>query len=154
MTLLARRGIDEVLADARRRLLRLPPPEALAAQRDGAVLVDIRPERFRDHEGSVPGALIVERNVLEWRFDPSSDARLEIASYQLTVVVVCNEGYTSSLAAAALLDLGISHATDLIGGYRAWRAAGLPMVPGVARERDVAVDVPVVSHGKLHDSWQ
>ncbi|MEP6463660.1 MAG: rhodanese-like domain-containing protein [Frankiaceae bacterium] len=146
MTLLARRGIDEVLADARRRLFRLTPPEALAAQRGGAVLVDIRPERFRDHEGSVPGALIAERNVLEWRFDPSSDARLEIASYDLTVVVVRNEGYTSSLAAAALLDLGISHATDLIGGYRAWRAAGRPKVPGASRNsevREIAVDVPV-----------
>jgi rhodanese-related sulfurtransferase len=125
MTLLVRRGIDEVLAEARRRMDRLSPREALAAQQRGAVLVDIRPQQYRDIEGSVPGALIVDRNVLEWRFDPSSEAHLDMAAYDLAVVVFCNEGYTSSLAAAALLDLGV-HATDLIGGYRAWRAAGLP----------------------------
>jgi rhodanese-related sulfurtransferase len=126
MTTMERRTIDDVLADARRRLDRLSPREAFVAQQRGAVLVDIRPQLNRDFEGELPGALVVERNVLEWRFDPASDARLDIANYDLRIVVVCNEGYTSSLAAAALQDLGLRSATDLVGGYRAWRAAGLP----------------------------
>jgi rhodanese-related sulfurtransferase len=101
----------------------------LDALEQGAVLVDIRPERQRALEGDIPGALIVERNVLEWRFDPASQARLAIASYRLQVIVVCSEGYTSSLAAASLQDLGVRRATDLDGGFRAWRAAGLPTQP-------------------------
>jgi rhodanese-related sulfurtransferase len=124
-----RRSIADVLADARARLSRLTPHEAYAAQQHGgAVLVDIRPQHHRDIEGQLPGGLAVERNVLEWRFDPSSDARLGIACYDLQVVVVCNEGYTSSLAAAALQELGIWRATDIVGGYRAWRSTGLPTV--------------------------
>jgi rhodanese-related sulfurtransferase len=126
MTMPPRRGIAEVLADTRARLRRVSPHEALTAQRDGAVLVDIRPQRDREADGLLPDTLIVERNVLEWRFDPSSDARLDIASYDLQVIVFCNEGYTSSLAAAALQDLGVWRATDIVGGYRAWQAAGLP----------------------------
>jgi rhodanese-related sulfurtransferase len=126
----SRRSIAEVLADARARLSRLTPHDAFAAQRSGAVLVDIRPQHYRDIEGELLGGRVVERNVLEWRFDPSSDARLGIASYDLQVVVVCNEGYTSSLAAAALQELGIWRATDIIGGYRAWRSTGLPTVAG------------------------
>jgi rhodanese-related sulfurtransferase len=94
------------------------------------VLVDIRPAAQRAAEGEIPGALIVERNVLEWRFDPASDARLPQASYDLRVIVVCSEGYTSSLAAAALQDLGVRQATDLDGGFQAWQAAGLPTVSG------------------------
>ncbi|GMA86807.1 hypothetical protein GCM10025868_20570 [Angustibacter aerolatus] len=90
------------------------------------MLVDIRPAAQRLLEGEVPGALVVERNVLEWRFDPGSDARLPIASYDLRVLVLCSEGYTSSLAAAALVGLGITRATDVVGGFVAWRAAGLP----------------------------
>jgi len=121
------RTIDDVLADARRRLHRLTPTEAVEATRRGAVIVDIRPQHNRSAEGAVPGSLVVERNVLEWRFDPASDARLPIAGRDLTVVVMCNEGYTSSLAAAALQDLGLANATDMIGGFRAWRAAGLPV---------------------------
>jgi rhodanese-related sulfurtransferase len=123
-----RRGIDDVLVDARSRLDRLTPREALAAQAGGALLVDIRPEANRAAEGAIPDAVVVERNVLEWRFDPSNDARLPVASYDLQVIVLCNEGYTSSLAAAALQDVGVSQATDVVGGYRAWRAAGLPTV--------------------------
>jgi rhodanese-related sulfurtransferase len=123
----SRRSIAQVLADARAKLFRLTPHEAHAAVRhDGAVLVDIRPQHYRDVEGLLPGGLVIERNVLEWRFDPTSDARLGIASYDLEVIVVCNEGYTSSLAAAALQELGVRRATDIVGGYRAWRAAGLP----------------------------
>jgi len=89
--------------------------------------VDIRPASQRGHTGIIPGALVVERNVLEWRFDPASAARLPVADrYDLPVIVYCEEGYTSSLAAAALQDLGLSRATDLAGGIAAWRAAGLP----------------------------
>lgn len=96
------RGVDEILAAARARLHRITPSEALSSQRNGGVLVDIRPHRQRQAEGGIPGTLVVERNHLEWRFDPRSDARLPIAGrYDLPVVVVCSEGYTSSLAAAA-----------------------------------------------------
>ncbi len=123
------RTIDQILAEARARLDRLSPVQASRAAREGAVLVDIRPAAQRGTEGEIPGALIVERNVLEWRFDPASDARLPQANYDLQVIVVCSEGYTSSLAAAALQDLGISGATDLDGGFRAWQAAGLPVLP-------------------------
>jgi rhodanese-related sulfurtransferase len=133
MTTSIRRGIDDVLAQARSGLLRLRPREALDAQRKGAVLVDIRPQINRDTEGELPSAVVIERNVLEWRLDPTSDARLAIASYDLQVIVVCNEGYTSSLAAAALQDLGIERATDVAGGYRAWRAEGLPTTAVQAR---------------------
>ena len=119
--------IDEVLAAARSRLTRLRPLQAQQAVAHGAVLVDIRPAAQRLAEGEIPGAMIVERNVLEWRFDPASAARLAGASYDLHVIVFCSEGYTSSLAAAALLDLGIRRAADLAGGFRAWRASGLPV---------------------------
>jgi rhodanese-related sulfurtransferase len=127
MTVAARRSIDNVLAAARARLDRLTAAEAYESVRHGAVLVDIRPESNRRTEGEIFGALVIERNVLEWRLDPTSDTRLPIAAYDLPVVVVCNEGYTSSLAAAALQDLGIHRATDIIGGFRAWRSAGLPI---------------------------
>lgn len=121
------RTIDEVLAGARQRLRRLSPEQALRAYQAGALLVDIRPAMQRGHEGEIPGAVVVERNVLEWRLDPASDARLpEATGYDLRVIVFCSEGYTSSLAAASLLDLGLRHATDLTGGFVAWRAAGLP----------------------------
>ena len=102
--------------------------EAVAA---GAVLVDIRPEAQRRAEGSIPGSIIVERNVLEWRFDPSSAARLPVASYELQPIIFCSEGYTSSLAAVALQELGLRGATDLDGGFLAWQRTGLPVVSGV-----------------------
>jgi rhodanese-related sulfurtransferase len=116
-----RRTIDQVLESARRRLRRFTAAEAEQAWREGAVLVDIRPAAQRKSEGELPGAMIIERNVLEWRFDPSSDARLSIADYDLQVIVLCQEGYTSSLAAASLQDIGIHKATDVIGGYAVWR---------------------------------
>jgi rhodanese-related sulfurtransferase len=122
------RTIDQVLDDARVRLARLNPQQAQRAVAAGAVLVDIRPAAQRAAEGEIPGALIVERNVLEWRFDPASAARLPQASYDAHVIVVCSAGFTSSLAAAALQDLGVRHATDLDGGFLAWQAAGLPVV--------------------------
>jgi rhodanese-related sulfurtransferase len=125
------RTIDELLADARARLHRLGPLEAAVRVAEGAVLVDIRPAAQRAAEGSVPGALVVERNVLEWRFDPASDARLPQATgYDLEVVVLCSEGYTSSLAADALRSLGLHRATDVIGGFSGWTAVGLPVVRG------------------------
>jgi rhodanese-related sulfurtransferase len=121
------RSIDEILAAARVRLRRLEPEPAHLAARAGAVLVDIRPAAQRAATGTVPGALVVERNVLEWRFDPRSDARLPVAGrYDLPVIVFCQQGYTSSLAAAALQDLGLHRATDIAGGFVAWRALGLP----------------------------
>jgi rhodanese-related sulfurtransferase len=119
--------IAQILAGARDRLRRITPAEAYRRWLEGAVLADIRPAEQRRREGEIPGALVVERNVLEWRFDPASDARLPIAAYDLDVIVVCSQGYTSSLAAAALVDLGLSRATDLVGGFLAWRAAGLPV---------------------------
>lgn len=123
-----RRGIDQVLAEARNRLRRLDPHQAQAEIRAGALLVDIRPQSQRAAEGEVPGALRVERNVLEWRFDPASASRLPQArGYDTRVIVMCSEGYTSSLAAASLQDLGLASATDLAGGFRAWAAAGLPV---------------------------
>jgi rhodanese-related sulfurtransferase len=125
------RTIDDILAGARDRLHRVHPDQAHAEARDGAVLVDIRPAAQRADEGEVPGALIVERNVLEWRFDPASGARLpEATGHDLRVIVFCSEGYTSSLAAAALHDLGLTRATDVVGGFQAWRAAGLPTTGG------------------------
>jgi rhodanese-related sulfurtransferase len=123
------RTIDQVLAEARSRLDRLSPAAAMAASRDGALIVDIRPAAQRAAEGEVPGSLVVERNVLEWRFDPASSARLPLARYDLRVIIMCSAGYTSSLAAAALQDLGLRNATDLDGGFLAWAAAGLPVGP-------------------------
>ncbi len=124
---MSRLTIDEVLAGARARLVRLGPVEAKRAVANGGLLVDIRPQAQRRAEGEIPGAAMIERNVLEWRFDPASAARLEEASYDLHVIVFCSEGYTSSLAAASLQDLGVWRATDLDGGFRAWHAAGMPV---------------------------
>jgi len=121
------RTIDDLLAEARQRIVRVTPLEAAARIADGAYLVDIRPAAQRRREGEVPGSLIVERNVLEWRFDPASDARLpEATGYDVDVIVLCSEGYTSSLAADALRSLGLHRATDVIGGFLAWAADGLP----------------------------
>ena len=121
-------GVDGILARARRRLDRLTPLEAAEAVEAGALLVDIRPREQRLWEGGIPGTLIVERNVLEWRLDPASDSRIpEADSYDRPVVLFCSEGYATSLAAASLQDLGLWRATDLIGGFRAWAEAGLPV---------------------------
>jgi rhodanese-related sulfurtransferase len=126
------RTIAEVLDAARQRLDRLTPEEAQRASTEGAVVVDIRPAGQRAAEGELPGALVIERNVLEWRFDPASEARLDIADHDLAVIVLCQEGYTSSLAAAALQELGIWRATDVIGGYAAWRQADTPLRAGLS----------------------
>ena len=122
-------GVDGLLAAARAGVARLTAEEAFAAQARGALLVDTRSEAQRRRQGELPGAVVIERNVLEWRLDPHSDARLPVADHALRVLVLCSEGYTSSLAAASLQDLGIRRATDVVGGFAAWRAAGLPTTP-------------------------
>ena len=123
-------SLDALLSRSRTGLRRLDPAAAARARADGAILVDIRPHAFRAAEGEIPGALVVERNVLEWRLAPDSPWRLPQAGPDTVVVVVCNEGYASSLAADSLRRLGVPGATDLAGGFRAWAAAGLPTVPG------------------------
>ena len=118
--------IDRALADARARLQRLPAGQVPAALGRGAILVDIRPAAQRAAEGEVPAALVIERNVLEWRCDPTSDARLpQAVDDDVEWVLLCSQGYTSSLAAAALVDLGLHRATDVIGGYQALSDAGV-----------------------------
>ncbi len=122
------RSIDQMLAQARSRLQRLTPAQAHDALCAGALLVDIRPGWQRAVEGEVPEALLVERNHLEWRFDPECDARLPQATgYDVQVIVLCSEGYTSSLAADSLRALGLHRATDVIGGFQAWSAQRLPV---------------------------
>jgi rhodanese-related sulfurtransferase len=133
------RTIDEILAAARVRLLRLTAEEAYAACAAGATLVDIRPAAQRAVAGEVPGSVVIERNHLDWRLDPASDARLPwVTGYELRPIVICAEGYTSSLAAAALQDLGLALATDVIGGYLAWQAAGLPTARAEERAAVIA----------------
>jgi rhodanese-related sulfurtransferase len=122
-------NVEEMLAAARATLVRLPPEEAERAVRAGAQLVDIRPEWQRRADGEIPGAVVVERNHLEWRLHPASETRLPMVSADTRWIVYCTEGYTSSLAAASLVALGLD-ATDVIGGIHAWRAGGLPTTPG------------------------
>ncbi|MFJ8385949.1 rhodanese-like domain-containing protein [Streptomyces sp. NPDC094438] len=121
-------GIDEFLDRVRADLNRVTATEAFAEAAEGALLVDIRYAALRDRDGLIPGALVVERNELEWRLDPQGSHRAaEATSHDLRVVVICNEGYASSLAAVSLRRLGLHRATDLIGGFQAWRAEGLPV---------------------------
>jgi rhodanese-related sulfurtransferase len=122
-------GIDAMLADARTRLERVDVDTAYREALDGALLVDIRPAAQRAAEGEVHaavGVLVIERNVLEWRLDPRSDARLPQAAHDARILVLCQEGYTSSLAADSLRSLGLD-ATDVVGGFKAWRDAHLPV---------------------------
>jgi rhodanese-related sulfurtransferase len=131
--------VADLLAAARARLTRLEPDEAAAVVERGGHLVDIRPGWQRIAEGEVPGAVVIERNHLEWRLDPTSDARVaEATDHDVPWVVLCSEGYTSSLAAAALQDLGIHRATDVVGGFAAWSASGLPTAPGTGAPPDYA----------------
>ncbi|MEU3315043.1 rhodanese-like domain-containing protein [Streptomyces sp. NPDC006662] len=124
-------GIDELLERVRARYTRVDPQAAYEAWRDGdALLVDIRYQALRERDGVIPGAVVVERNELEWRLDPQGSHRLpEAVSHEVRVVVICNEGYASSLAAASLHALGLHRATDLTGGFQAWKSAGLPTTP-------------------------
>src|SRR5882672_7172486 len=120
-------GIDQVLNKARRRLRRLTPEQAAKEHADGALLVDTRPSDQRSRDGAIPGAVVIDRTVFEWRLDPTSPSRIpEASDHAVRVIVICAQGYSSSLAAASLQDLGLVNATDVIGGFEAWKAAGLP----------------------------
>ncbi|MEZ0114829.1 rhodanese-related sulfurtransferase [Catenulispora sp. EB89] len=121
---------DAFLDKARSGLTRVTPDEADALRAEGALLIDIRPYANREAEGEIPGALPVERIHLEWRLSPDSEWRLSGVTAESRVIVFCNEGYASSLAARDLQLLGLTRATDLVGGFRAWAAAGLPTEPG------------------------
>jgi rhodanese-related sulfurtransferase len=127
---MARRTIDELLAETRSRLDRLGPHEAAAAMADDALLIDVRGDNQRAADGTVPRAVHLPRNVLEWRCDPDSDSRdPRVGSLERRLIVMCDAGYQSSLAAATLQELGFERATDLAGGFQAWREAGLPVQP-------------------------
>ncbi|KAF5367347.1 hypothetical protein D9615_010269 [Tricholomella constricta] len=149
------RSIAQILADTRAKLQRITPEQAYDELREPEVgaptfLVDIRPEAQRERMGGILGSLVIERNVLEWRFDPRSEARLPIADrYDLRVIVFCQEGYTSSLAAYALQQLGLLNATDIIGGFQAWKDAGLPTdgqgLAGIEQARSMSFESSMVS---------
>ena len=133
------RSIDEILAAARARLDRVEP-EALEGERTaGAVIVDIRPVEQRTRDGDLPGAIVIDRNVLEWRLDPACEHHVaEVAAYDARIVIVCNEGYQSSLAAALLRDVGLHRSTDLVGGFQAWlKTSAARLVRPSSRERAV-----------------
>jgi rhodanese-related sulfurtransferase len=122
--------LDELLIRARRDLVRVEPARAAAELSSGALLVDIRPADQRSEGGAIPGATVIDRNVLEWRLAPDSEWRIDaVAGADTRVILLCNEGYSSSLAAATLKELGLVNATDVIGGFQAWKAAGLPVEP-------------------------
>lgn len=121
------RSIDELVATARARLERVAPQSLEAERIAGALIVDIRPLEQRQRDGVLPGALVIDRTVLEWRLDPTSDHRVaESTDHDQRIVIVCNEGFSSSLAAATLQDLGLRRAADLIGGFQAWLALQRP----------------------------
>jgi rhodanese-related sulfurtransferase len=118
--------VGELLDRARRRLVRVEPEQAARELAEGALLVDIRPSEQRA-EGAIPGATVIDRNILEWRLDPASKWKIPaVTSPDVRLIVICNEGYSSSLVAAELHELGLVNATDVIGGFQAWKAAGLP----------------------------
>jgi rhodanese-related sulfurtransferase len=120
--------LDRLLARARAQLARLGPRQAYAASRRGAYLVDIRPEFQRRADGEIPGAIVIERNHLEWRLHPASPDRIpEAGGDDVHWIVICDEGYASSLAAATLRAIGVKRATDVVGGFQAWRRAKLPV---------------------------
>jgi rhodanese-related sulfurtransferase len=120
--------IEEILARARSRLRRIEPSQAAEEQARGALLVDTRTAPQRAAQGEIPGAIVIDRTVLEWRLDPVSPDRVPQATdHNVRIILVCAEGYSSSLAAAALQDIGLVNATDVIGGFQAWKAAGLPV---------------------------
>lgn len=128
-------GVDALLARARAGLHRLSPADALAAQRAQALVVDIRTTEQRARQGEVPGAVVVDRTVLEWRLDPTSPWRIPEATPGRPVVLICRQGFSSSLAAASLRDLGVD-ATDVVGGFEAWASSGLPVDRGPADVRE------------------
>jgi rhodanese-related sulfurtransferase len=134
--------VDELLAQARATLPHRPSPaQALHAQAHGALLIDIRGDDQRREDGLIPGAIVLPRNCLEWRCDPASEWRHPaISRRDLRIIVICNQGYQSSLAAATLQQLGLTHATDLDGGFTAWAAAGLPAIAPAAAGHDAPGD--------------
>lgn len=121
-------GVDELLARARRRLRRVSAQDAAAEQAAGALLVDIRPADERARNGYIPGAVVIDRNVLEWRLDPASQWRSPVVrDHDQRVILICGQGYQSSLAAANLQEMGLINATDVIDGFEGWVAAKLPV---------------------------
>jgi rhodanese-related sulfurtransferase len=127
---MARKTIEELLSEVRRRIDRVSPDEAAAEVREGALIVDIRSESQRIADGVVPGSVYHPRNVLEWRLDPSSGHDdPAVGGVERRVIVMCDAGYASSLAAATLREIGFARAADLDGGFQAWRGAGLPVEP-------------------------
>jgi rhodanese-related sulfurtransferase len=129
-------GIDQVLGKARAGVRRMTPEETLAAGRRGALLIDTRTEVQRREQGELPGALVIDRTVLEWRLDRLSDARIpEAVDYDVEIVVICRQGYSSRLAADSLRSIGLWRATDMIGGVEAWQRSGLPLTSGPADVR-------------------
>ncbi|GAA0810328.1 rhodanese-like domain-containing protein [Spirilliplanes yamanashiensis] len=136
MTIVEQRGVRALLAAARAGVSRVEPAQVEAVVRAGGLLVDTRTETQRREQGELPGALVIDRTVLEWRLDPASPHRIpEATGYDLMVVVACRQGYSSSLAAASLRAMGLHRATDLAGGVEAWLAAGLPTTTGPADVR-------------------
>jgi rhodanese-related sulfurtransferase len=127
-----RKTVEQLLDEARAGLDRVDPRQAHEALRDGALLIDIRSDSQRERDGLIPGARFIARNVFEWRCDPSSDWNdgEVVEDTDRRVIVFCNEGYQSSLAAATLKQFGFANAADLIGGFQAWAAAGLQVDPG------------------------
>ena len=124
------RSVDDLVDAARASLQRVTAEEAHAAVAKGALLVDTRPYELRTRDGTIPGAIVIDRNVLEWRLDPAGSHHIpEINAHDQQIILFCDEGYASSLAAASLQELGLHNATDLIGGIQAWKAAGLPVEP-------------------------
>jgi len=131
-----RRTLEELLEAARAQIERLEPVDALAATAQGALLIDIRADVDRVRDGIVPGSLHIPRTVLEWRLDPDSAWRNpHVGGLDQQVLLLCDHGCSSVLAAAALVELGFAHAGDIVGGFAAWRAAGLPTVPSPPRRR-------------------
>jgi rhodanese-related sulfurtransferase len=129
------RSVEEMLADARAQLQRVTPAQALAEQAEGALIVDTRTFEQRQAHGLIPRAKVIDRTVFEWRLDPASPhADPDVGDHGRRVIVVCSQGYSSSLAAASLQALGLHRATDMIGGFEAWKADGLPVEPFVSSD--------------------
>lgn len=113
-------AVAELLESCRRDLVRVDPRELATELEAGSLVVDTRPLEQRRRDGELPGAVVVDRNVLEWRLDPTSPDRLPGVTAELRIVIVCDQGYSSSLAAYTLRSLGLRNATDLVGGFQAW----------------------------------
>jgi rhodanese-related sulfurtransferase len=140
--------IDELVARVRAVLRRVAPEDLASEMRAGALVIDVRPADQRARDGALPGAVVVDRNVLEWRLDPASPDRIpEVTGYDQRIIVVCNEGCSSSLAAATLLELGLIRATDLIGGYQAWRVRSQEATrPELETNSDIVNAAPTGRH--------